>query len=148
MQSLRWLASRCRQASAASRLRLLNGKPVRHAMLRFVYSAWFRDTTLVEGDQDREWVACMIILATSAWMLADGVRTWQRAGVATTRPNDSFGLKSVHQRALFMHPQASMTFRSLTLERRYQMLRLAGRVSSMVMQTDVGFASAADHPNG
>ena len=35
-------------------------------MAEFVYSAWFLDETARPGDQDREWLACILIDATNA----------------------------------------------------------------------------------
>ncbi|MDV3241186.1 MAG: hypothetical protein LOY00_05290 [Methylocaldum sp.] len=35
-------------------------------MKSFVYSVWFLDTDALEGDQDREWVACIGIQAATA----------------------------------------------------------------------------------
>ncbi|MAB78306.1 MAG: hypothetical protein CMJ89_03030 [Planctomycetes bacterium] len=35
-------------------------------MMPFVYTAWFRCEYLQEDDEDREWVACMIIKAESS----------------------------------------------------------------------------------
>jgi hypothetical protein len=34
-------------------------------MPRFVYTVWFRDTTLPPEDQDHEWPACLVIDATT-----------------------------------------------------------------------------------
>lgn len=35
-------------------------------MDNFIYSVWFLDTEAVDGDQDREWIACFAIQALSA----------------------------------------------------------------------------------
>lgn len=41
-------------------------------MSEFLYSAWFVDETALPNDQDREWVACILINADCA----DDARSW------------------------------------------------------------------------
>lgn len=63
-------------------------------MSRFIYSVWFLDTEARDADQDREWVACIGINATSKED-AQGWGDTLALDRARRRPRDSFLHSSV-----------------------------------------------------
>jgi len=63
-------------------------------MAEFVYSAWFTDVNAHPDDQDREWVVCFVIDASSAKQAQDWGDTLSRDRVARL-PKDRFARSTV-----------------------------------------------------
>jgi len=74
----------------------------------FIYSAWFRDTTATPDDQDRDWVACICIQATTAQQAQDWGDTLARSRVERA-PSDLFISSSVEPE----HPITNLDLRSV-----------------------------------
>ena len=67
-------------------------------MPEFLYSAWFVDEAALPDDQDREWVACILIDADCA----ETARSWGDSLAqdrATLSPSDCFVRSSIEDKA-------------------------------------------------
>lgn len=66
-------------------------------MAEFLYSAWFVDETALPDDQDREWVACILIDVDCA----DAAKSWGDSLAqdrATHNPNERFLRSSIEDK--------------------------------------------------
>ena len=76
-------------------------------MSNFIYSVWFRDAEALPDDQDREWVACMIIEAATAEAAKEWGDTLARDR-AERIPRDCFVSSSVE-------PESDLTNADMSL---------------------------------
>jgi hypothetical protein len=74
----------------------------------FIYSVWFRDTTASPEDQDRDWVACICIQATTARQAQDWGDKLARSRVERA-PDDLFISSSVEP----VHPTTKQDLRAV-----------------------------------